>query len=453
MLGAIIGDVAGSYFEHFPTKSLDAILFREDSGATDDTVLSLAVADWILNGGQLQHYFHEYVARYPGAGYGGTFINWARCREMEPYDSWGNGSAMRVSPVAYVKDSLEEVLQLAEQTAAVTHNHADGIAGAQATAAAIFMARTGSSKAEIRDFIKSRFDYDLDRKIEEIRPRYSFDVSCAGSVPESIISFLESDSFESAIRIAISLGGDADTMACIAGAIAEPFYGGVPLKLWQTTKSYLDERQLATVNEFSTRFSTLPDPVNVELESSNRNGSTMKIELHLGDITQLSVDAIVNAANESLLGGGGVDGAIHAAAGPQLLEASRALAPCPAGEARLTAGFQLQARYVIHTVGPIYRDGNRDEAAILQRAYESSLRIACDNGLQTIAFPCISTGVYRFPQHQAASIAGDTVKNWLNSNPLPTQITFCCFAPDDLAIYQDLLGRNDEGESKANMLF
>lgn len=254
MRGAIVGDVAGSHYEHFPDKSLDIDFFREHTCFTDDTILSIAVADWILNGGKLYSYFHDYVDKYPSVGYGGTFINWARGGDTQPYNSWGNGSAMRVSSVAYAKNTLEEVMTLALESASVTHNHPDGVAGAQATAAAIFLARTGSSKNEIKVFVQNEFGYDLERKIDQIRPGYSFDVSCAGSVPESIIAFLESDSFDSALRIAISLGGDSDTMACIAGSIAEPFYGGVPENLWNRTKSYLDDHLLGTVQEFCDKY-------------------------------------------------------------------------------------------------------------------------------------------------------------------------------------------------------
>ena len=254
MFGAIVGDVIGSHYEHFPTKRTDFDFFQVHSCVTDDSVLTVAVADWILHGGKLYDYFHDYVQRYPTAGYGGTFINWARCRDTKPYKSWGNGSAMRVSPVAYTRDSLEEILSLAKLSSCVTHNHPDGVAGAQATAGSIFLARTGHSKSEIRDFVSERFSYNLSRRIDDIRETYSFDVSCAGSVPESIIAFLESDSFESAIRLAISLGGDADTMACIAGSIAEPFYGGVPEELKQTAKGYLDQKLLAVVEKFCQNF-------------------------------------------------------------------------------------------------------------------------------------------------------------------------------------------------------
>ena len=256
MFGAIVGDVAGSHYEHFPTKSLDFDFFKEHSCVTDDSVLTIAVADWILNGGQLYDYFHRYVARYPNAGYGGTFINWARCLDTEPSNSWGNGSAMRVSPTAYAADSLDAVLELARCSAIVTHDHPDGIAGAQATAGCVFLARTGHSKNEIQEFVISKFGYDLSRKLDDIRHSYSFDVSCAGSVPESIIAFMESESFESAIRLAISLGGDSDTMACIAGAIAEPFYGGVPDELRQKTRTYIDDQLLTVVDAFRLRYDT-----------------------------------------------------------------------------------------------------------------------------------------------------------------------------------------------------
>ncbi|MBL8889269.1 MAG: ADP-ribosylglycohydrolase family protein [Planctomycetaceae bacterium] len=254
MIGAIVGDVVGSSFEHFPTKSVDFDLFSENSMLTDDTVLTVAVADWLLNGGDLRTYFHDYVERYPGAGYGGTFLNWARSREPAPYGSWGNGSAMRVSPVAYARDSLREVLQLAEETAAVTHSHREGIRGARAVAGCVFVTRNGGSIDDVRRFIVAEIGYDLSRSIDAIRPSYSFDVSCAGSVPESITAFLESTSVEHAIRLAVSLGGDSDTMACISGAIAEPFFGGVPDGLWLPARNRLDDELANTVEDFRSKF-------------------------------------------------------------------------------------------------------------------------------------------------------------------------------------------------------
>ncbi len=250
MIGAIVGDIIGSYFEHYPTKYTDFDLYSENSFFTDDTVLTVAVADWLLNGGELRTYFHDYVDRYPGAGYGGTFLNWARCREVEPYGSWGNGSAMRVSPVAYARDSLPDVLRLAEETAAVTHNHPDGILGALAVAGCVFVTLNGGTKDDVRRFVDNEIGYDLSRTIDTIRPFYSFDVSCSGSVPEAITAFLESTSVEHAIRLAVSLGGDSDTMACIAGAIAEPFFGGVPNNLWLPARGRLDSDLTKTIDAF-----------------------------------------------------------------------------------------------------------------------------------------------------------------------------------------------------------
>jgi ADP-ribosylglycohydrolase len=197
---------------------------------------------------------HDYFHAYPNAGYGGTFFLWASSRRREPYKSWGNGSAMRVSPVAYVGTNLDEVLAEARRSAEVTHDHEQGIRGAQAVAAAIFLARTGSTKGQIRRFIEERFDYFLDETLDELRPTYPFDASCQWSVPPSIIAFLESTGYEDAVRNAISLGGDADTMACIAGAIAEAYYGGVPAAIAEPVLARLDDRLRSVVREFRERY-------------------------------------------------------------------------------------------------------------------------------------------------------------------------------------------------------
>jgi ADP-ribosylglycohydrolase len=254
MLGAIAGDVIGSVHEGSGTKTKDFDLFDQHCRFTDDTVLTVAVADCLLNRRDYVDVFHEYFDEYPTAGFGQTFFWWAASKQREPYNSWGNGSAMRVSPVAYAFDTLEEVLAEAQRSAEVTHNHEHGIRGAQAVAAAIFLARTGSTKDQIRQFIEERFDYFLDDTLDQIRPTYQFDVSCQWSVPQSIIAFLESDSVEDAIRNAISLGGDADTMACIAGAIAEPFYDGVPAEIADPVLELLDERLSDVVMEFRERY-------------------------------------------------------------------------------------------------------------------------------------------------------------------------------------------------------
>lgn len=254
MIGAIAGDIIGSYYEAFPTKDSDFPLCHEDCRFTDDTVLTVAVADWILHGGDLIDKFHTYFDLYPLAGYGMSFIRWAGHRQREPYNSWSNGSAMRVSPVGFAFDSLDTVLAKARESAEVTHNHEDGIRGAQATAAAIFLARNGHDKLEVREYVQTTFGYDLNRTLADIRPAYAFDVSCNDSVPESMISFLESNDYEHAVRNAVSLGGDADTMACIAGGIAEAFYGGVPDLIREKTFGCLDNRLTAIANEFSERF-------------------------------------------------------------------------------------------------------------------------------------------------------------------------------------------------------
>lgn len=225
MIGAIAGDIIGSVHEGRCTKRKDFPLFARDAHFTDDTVLTVAIAAAILQDGNYLGCVRDFGRRYPRAGYGGTFVHWLLGDDPAPYNSWGNGSAMRVGPVGFAFDSEVAVLREAGASAAITHDHPEGIKGAQATALAIFLARNGASRETIRTRISTDFGYDLTRSVEEIRPGYAFDVSCQGSVPESIIAFLDVDSWEDAVRNAVSLGGDADTMACIAGAIAEAHFG------------------------------------------------------------------------------------------------------------------------------------------------------------------------------------------------------------------------------------
>ena len=254
MIGAIAGDIIGSVYERHPIKSTDFPLFQPGCRFTDDTVLTVAVAESILTGADLAEKFIEYYRRYPHAGYGGTFRKWAQSKDHRPYSSWGNGSAMRVSPVGFAYNRLDEVLDRARDTAAITHNHDEGIKGAQATAAAVFLARTGKGKSDIRDYVESRFGYDLSAPLAEIRRSYTFDVSCQGSVPQSMVAFLESTDYETAVRNAISLGGDADTMACIAGAIAQAFYGGVPKPIRDEALARLDQHLRDVTSRFCDRF-------------------------------------------------------------------------------------------------------------------------------------------------------------------------------------------------------
>jgi ADP-ribosylglycohydrolase len=254
MLGAIAGDVIGSVHEFIGTKTTDFPLFAQQSRFTDDTVLAVAVADCLLNGLDYVDTFHRYAAAYPHAGYGVRFASWIRLGEREPYNSWGNGAAMRVPAVAYAFDSLPEVLAQATRSAEVTHNHPEGIRGAQATAAAVFMARRRRGKSGIRTSLERMFGYDLRRRLDDIRPTYGFDESCQGTVPPALIAFLESNDFEDAIRKAISLGGDADTLACITGAVAEAHYGGVPDHIATRTLGVLDDRLRGVVDRFRQRY-------------------------------------------------------------------------------------------------------------------------------------------------------------------------------------------------------
>ncbi|NEQ52665.1 MAG: ADP-ribosylglycohydrolase family protein [Leptolyngbya sp. SIO3F4] len=230
MLGAIAGDIIGSVYEFESQKTKNFPLFTDQSIFTDDTILTVAVADVLIHGGTYTAAFKRYYQRYPNpcGGYGARFQAWAASIDSQPYNSWGNGAAMRVSPVAYVHQNLTAVLLSAKQTAVATHNHPEGIKGAQATASAIFLARQGQSKENIKQYVETMFGYDLSRSLEQIRPDYQFNESCQETVPQAIIAFLESTSFTDAIRNAVSLGGDADTLTCITGSIAEAFYGEIP---------------------------------------------------------------------------------------------------------------------------------------------------------------------------------------------------------------------------------
>ena len=256
MLGAIAGDMIGSVYEFNNQRTKDFPLFIEQTTFTDDTILSVAVADVLINGGDYAKAFKTYYWRYPNpsGSYGARFHQWAASPSLTPYKSWGNGSAMRVSPVGFACDTLESVLAEAERTAAVTHNHPEGIKGAQATAAAIFLARQGHSKAEIRDFVTQTFGYNLNRTVEEIRPGYSFNESCQGTVPEAIVAFLDSTDFEDAIRNAVSLGGDSDTLTCITGGIAHAFYKAVPNAIHQEVLARLDQPLRQVTEAFCDRY-------------------------------------------------------------------------------------------------------------------------------------------------------------------------------------------------------
>lgn len=254
MMGAIAGDVIGSTREFDGLKDKQWPLFERVSCFTDDSLLTVEVARWLMDGGDLVDLFHECVRANPDGGWGGMFEAWATARRREPYNSFGNGSAMRVSPVGWVFDSEQDVLEHAERSAAVTHNHPEGIKGAQAVALAVYMARTGAAKDDIRRAMSARFRYAVHLALSEVRRTHSFDETCQGSVPEALIAFLESEDWEDAVRNAISLGGDADTQACIAGAIAEAFYGGVPDAIREQTTARLTPSMLGVVDRFETSY-------------------------------------------------------------------------------------------------------------------------------------------------------------------------------------------------------
>jgi len=254
MIGALTGDIVGSIYEWNNIKTTDFPLFQDHCRFTDDSVLTVALAESIMTGEAYGPLMKRYCRRYPDAGYGKNFLHWAQSDDPCPYHSWGNGAAMRISPAAWAFDSLSEVLQKAEEYSVLTHDHPEGIRGAQATAAAVYLGRSGASKQEIRNFVTDKFSYDLSRSCDEIRPDYSFDVSCQGTVPQALAAFLESSDFESAIRLAISLGGDSDTLAGITGGIAQAYYGGVPAPIAARTLRFLDEPLRRVTLEFEKRY-------------------------------------------------------------------------------------------------------------------------------------------------------------------------------------------------------
>ena len=254
MIGAIAGDVIGSVYESHCLKTTDFAIFTADSTFTDDTVLTVAVADCILHNKDYASTFKDYAKKYPYAGYGGMFWKWVNSDSLEPYDSFGNGSAMRVSPIGFAFDTMDEVLAEAKRSAEVTHNHPEGIKGAQAVAAAILLAREEKNKSKIKELIERHCGYDLNQALDDIRPYYYFDQTCQGSVPQAVIAFLESDSYEDAVRKAISLGGDADTLGCMTGGIAQAYFKVVPAYIIEEVKDRLDPELLKVVEQFTAKY-------------------------------------------------------------------------------------------------------------------------------------------------------------------------------------------------------
>lgn len=596
MYGAILGDMVGAPYEFDRgTKSKDFMFWNDRCRFTDDSVMSIAVADALMRVGldaakgkikkAVVAAMQDWGRRYPDAGYGGAFRVWLHSPAPKPYNSWGNGSAMRVSAVGWLYDSLKRTREVARCTAEVTHNHPEGIKGAEATASAIFMARNGASKQEIRKYVIDEFHYDLSRTCDEIRPAYRHVESCQETVPEAITAFLEGGGFEDVIRTAVSLGGDCDTLTCIAGGMAEAFYG-IPPVMKGAMESRLEKDMLQVLESFDRlrrrrcgdgdgmkwnsliedaigafhrdtsqeNFSSviesiyrrmheegrfmmpviMPQEIFDKLDVKHikvgdqfaieedlrmkfqhlntddgrlwavaftsdaeyRKGSSSdtvvldisealrgfsgecaeagivinpwgekllltkefiniildmekpknSIRYFVGDITELPLDAIVNAANSSLLGGGGVDGAIHRAAGRELLEECRKLHGCRTGEAKITKGYKLPAKHVIHTVGPVYR-GKPEDMADLYRCYHNSLELAAENHIYSIAFPGISTGVYGYPKEEAAQVALTAILNWFDKHQdYGMQVVIVNFSEADYNAYQRVWEWAKEGK-------
>lgn len=288
LMGAVLGDIAGSIYEFAPHKSTNVALQDRGMDYTDDTIMTIAVADWIMN--DKKHTKKELVARmqlwgrkypHPMGAYGKMFSQWLREDCPKPYNSWGNGSAMRVSAVGFAFNTLEETLKMAKKCAEVTHNHPEGIKGAQATAAAIFMARTGCTKAEIRHYISETFSYDLNRTCEDIRPTYGFEGSCQGTVPESIIAFLDSNDYEDALRLCISLGGDADTMGAITGAIAGAYYNKIPYALCEFGAAKLPDDIKDVIRQFDSNYGRM---VSCKWRNAEFNAAELMRKVETGEI-------------------------------------------------------------------------------------------------------------------------------------------------------------------------
>lgn len=263
MIGAILGDIVGSIYEFDNIKTKEFELFDKECFFTDDSVMTIAIAEALLQAEEINEenledfkenlitVMHEIGVKYPDCGYGGHFLVWMLRNKREPYNSFGNGSAMRVSSVGWYAKTLEEAELIAKATAEVSHNHPEGIKGAVATSGAVFLARTGATMDEIKKYI-SKY-YAIDFTIDEIRPIYDYDITCQGTVPQAMQAFFESTNFEDAIRNAISIGGDSDTLAAITGAVAEAYYG-IPEEMKETALSYLDERLLNIVERFEDKY-------------------------------------------------------------------------------------------------------------------------------------------------------------------------------------------------------
>lgn len=252
-VGGIVGDIVGKPYEFHPVKEKDVPLIMNVSKFSDDSVMTVAVMDWLM-GRDIVESMQFWGKNYSNTGYGKSFWGWLHSKDPKPYNSFGNGSGMRVSPVGWMCDTLEETFDLAEKSANPTHNHPEGIKGAKAIAGSVFLARNAATKDEIRNFCSETFGYDMNRTVDDIRPGYRFEVSCQKSVPEAIICFLDGTSYEDVVKNAISLGGDSDTQACMAGSIAEAFGYEVPENLYDFMLKKITPEMKDVIEKFNEKI-------------------------------------------------------------------------------------------------------------------------------------------------------------------------------------------------------
>jgi ADP-ribosyl-[dinitrogen reductase] hydrolase len=403
MLGAIIGDIVGSVYEfnNFRAKNFDPF-FHAESFFTDDSVCTAAVAESLTQLVDPAVSLRKWGRRYwENGGWGMRFADWLGSDDEGPYNSFGNGAGMRVSPAGFLARTLEEAIQLSDRVTEVTHNHPEGMKGAAATAAAIFFARSGLTASEIRQEIVSRFGYDLSQSVDQIRPGYRYNERSQDTVPQALTCALEATNFEDAIRNSISIGGDSDTIAAIAGGVAEALFG-IPESMARIAWDKLPEDIQAAMT----------DLYNIA-EHRSKHPDAPKITIVEGNILdQLDCDGLVNSANENLRAGSGVCGAIHAAAGPDLEAHSHKLSPLQVGAAITTPGFRLPQRMVIHTRGPKFLF-DPEPAALLASAMSNTLRVADQAKLIRIAVPAISMGVYAYPHQEAVPILVESARKML----------------------------------------
>jgi len=414
MLGAIIGDIVGSVYEfnNYKAKDFDPF-FHPKCFFTDDTVCTAAVAESLTRHIDPAVSLREWGRRYwKNGGWGMRYAQWLGSDDEGPYNSFGNGAGMRVSPAGFLARTLDEALWLSDRVTEVTHNHPEGMKGAAATAAVIFLARSGMPAMEIRKEIATRFAYDLSMSVDEIRPIYRYNERSQDTIPQALTCALEATDFEDAIRNSISIGGDSDTIAAIAGGVAEALFG-IPEKMARMAWLKLPEDiQEAMTNLYNTA------------EHRAKHPDLPKITLVEGSILdQLDCDGLVNSANENLRAGSGVCGAIHKGAGPELEAHSHKLAPLPLGDAISTPGFQLPQRKVIHTRGPKYLF-DPEPAKHLNMAMMNTLRVADQEMLARIAVPAISMGVYAYPPHEAVPILVDAARRMFPSLHYVREIRF-----------------------------